>query len=163
MPDNPTPVSISDLPVALSASGVNLVGDNNGTTKQVPVALLADEITPADIGAVPTIRQVNGKALSSDITLTGADVAVPSGTLTLSLSWNGSGPYTQTVTVTGATVTSNSLISLQPTAAQLASLIADGVVALSIENNTGVLTAYALGAAPTTAMTIACTITEVET
>ena len=46
MPDNPTPVNISDLPVAQSANGVRLVGDDSGTTKQVPVSLLADEISP---------------------------------------------------------------------------------------------------------------------
>ena len=165
MPDNPTPVNISDLPVALSANGVNLVGDDNGTTKQVPVNLLADEIAPADIGAVPSTRKVNGKALSADISLSASDVgaqaAIDGGTIDLSLSWNGSGPYTQTITVTGAIVTSNSMISLLPTATQLASLIADGVTALTIENNVGTLTAYALGAAPTSAMTIACTVTEV--
>ena len=38
----------------------------------------ADPITPADIGAVPTTRTVNSKALSSNITLAASDVgAVP--------------------------------------------------------------------------------------
>lgn len=85
----------------------------------------------------------------------------PYGSITFSLSWSGSGPYTQTVTVTDATVTENSQISLQPTAAQLAQLISDGVQAITIENNAGTLTAYTLGATPSTAMTIACTVIEV--
>lgn len=85
----------------------------------------------------------------------------PYKTITFSQSWSGSGPYTQTVTVTGATVTSNSSISLKPTAAQIAQLIADGVKAITIENNAGTLTAYALGKTPSTAMTIACTVIEV--
>mgnify|MGYP003291582146 CR=1 FL=1 len=85
-----------------------------------------------------------------------------SGSVTLSLSWSGSGPYTQAVTVTGATVTENSEVSLRPTPAQIESLITDGVSALVIENNDGTLTAYALGAAPSAAMTVACTVTEVE-
>lgn len=85
----------------------------------------------------------------------------PYKTITFSQSWSGSGPYTQTVTVTGATVTSNSSISLQPTADQIAQLISDGVQAITIENNAGTLTAYALGTAPSTAMTIACTVIEV--
>jgi hypothetical protein len=33
-----------------------------------------DVLTPANIGAVPTTRKVNNKALSGDITLTAADV-----------------------------------------------------------------------------------------
>ena len=149
----------------------------------------AEAAAQAVSGMAPKSTEVNGHALSGDITVAAEDVpydptnsglsatdvqaaidelaagsdgaTVDGGTITLSLSWNGSGPYTQTVTVTGATATGNSLISLQPTAAQLASLIADGVTAITIENNAGTLTAYALGATPSTAMTLACTVTEV--
>lgn len=88
---------------------------------------------------------------------------VTSGTISFDLNWNGPGPYTQTVTVTGATITSNSMISLQPTATQLDYLISDGVTALTIENNNGTLTAYALGSIPTHAMTVPCMVTEVAT
>lgn len=77
----------------------------------------------------------------------------------LSTTWAGAGPYTQTVTVSGATA--NSKIDLQPTAAQLQQLIDDGVQALYISNDNGTLTAYALGAAPTEALTLQCTLTEV--
>lgn len=90
-----------------------------------------------------------------------AESRAKSGSVTLSLSWSGSGPYTQEVTVTGAAVTENSEVSLRPTAAQVASLIADGVTAILIENSAGTLTAYALGEAPSAAMTFACTVTEV--
>lgn len=112
------------------------------------------------LGNVDNVLQysASNKPTPADL---GAQTAIDSGTLTLSLSWSGSGPYTQTVTVTGAVVTANSMITFQPTAAQLAQLISDGVQAITIENNAGVLTAYALGAAPTTSMTIACTVTEV--
>lgn len=83
------------------------------------------------------------------------------GTIALSATWSGSGPYTQTVAVTGVAVTANSKIDLQPTPAQLAALAEDGVTALVVENNAGTLTACALGAAASAAMTIQCTVTEV--
>lgn len=81
--------------------------------------------------------------------------------VTLSASWSGSGPYTQTVTVSGYTVTANSKVDLQPDATTIAQLITDGVSALYIVNNNGTLTAYAVGTAPTAALTVQATITEV--
>lgn len=85
------------------------------------------------------------------------------GTITLSATWSGSGPYTQAVTVTGATVTANSRVDVQPGAAALAQLADDGVAALWVENNNGTLTAYAMGSAPSATMTVQCTVTEVAT
>lgn len=158
---------ISALPAVTSASDSDvLAGVQSSTTKKFSLSVIAawikGWITKSDVGLsnVANVLQysASNKPTPTDL---GAQTAIDGGTISLSLSWSGSDPYTQTVTVTGATVTSNSLISLQPTVAQLASLIADGVVALSIENNAETLTAYALGAAPTTAMSIACTVTEV--
>lgn len=83
------------------------------------------------------------------------------GSITLSDTWTGSeSPYSQTVTVTGATITANSRVDLQPTAAQIESLISDGVTGLVIENDNGTLTAYAVGAATTAEMTVQCTVEE---
>ena len=65
------------------------------------------------------------------------------------------------MTVSGAAVTASSRVDLQPTAAQIAALISDGVTGLVIGNHNGTLTAYAVGAAPSAAMTIQCTVTEV--
>ena len=85
------------------------------------------------------------------------------GSVTTTASWtdSGSGYYTQSVTISGATA--NSKIDLQPSAAVLIQLISDGVSALYVENNSGTLTMYAVGAAPTTEMTIQVTLTEVRT
>ena len=87
--------------------------------------------------------------------------ATHTGTISLTTTWTGQGPYTQTVTVSGARVSDHSKVDLQLTAAQIATLMADGVTALTIENNYSTLTVYALGAAPTTAMTIQCSVVEV--
>lgn len=95
-------------------------------------------------------------------TMIGAKADPPEvGSISFSASWTGSAsPYTQTVTVTGATVTANSKVDIQLTAAQIESLISDGVTGLIIENNNGVLTAYAVGAVPSASMTVQCTIVE---
>lgn len=59
--------------------------------------------TASDVGAVPTSRTVNGKALSSNITLTAADVnaASPPTSTTVTLTTSGWSSNTQTVTVFG--------------------------------------------------------------
>lgn len=82
-------------------------------------------------------------------------------TIVTTTTWSGAGPYSQTVTPTTFTVSSNSKVDIQPNATVLSQLMTDGVTALYIENNNGTLTLYALGAAPTTAMTLQVTITEV--
>lgn len=82
-------------------------------------------------------------------------------TIALATSWTGNGPYTQVVTLTSGTPTENSKIDLQPDATAIAQLAEDGVQALYIANNNGTLTAYAIGAAPTTALTLQVTVTEV--
>ena len=75
-------------------------------------------------------------------------------------SWSGSDPYTQTVTISGATITSNTKVDIQPDATALAQLISDGISALYIVNNSGVLTLYAIGAATTADITVQVTYYE---
>ena len=73
-------------------------------------------------------------------------------------SWTGSGPYTQTVTVENADA--NSKVDIQADATIIQKLIDAGTTALYIVNNDGVFNAVAVGAAPTEALTIQCTITK---
>ena len=81
-------------------------------------------------------------------------------TITLSTDWTGdASPYTQTVTISG--ITANSKVDLQPDATVIANMADNGVVALYIANNNGVLTANAVGEKPTVELTIQATITEV--
>ena len=183
MPDTEG-VKISLLPsVTTPADADVLAGVQGNTTKKFSLSALKTfffgALTPASIGAVPDSRTINGQALSSNISLDAEDVgaraddwmptasdvgaAEPTqiGSISLSASWSGAGPYSQTVTVTGATVTANSKVDIQLTAAQIASLINDNVTGLVIENNAGTLTAWAVGASPS-AMTVQVTVTEVE-
>lgn len=74
------------------------------------------------------------------------------GTVTLSTNWTGNGPYTQVIEIPGTTQYSK--YDLQPGAAVMEEMINDGVIAIWIENNNGVLTAYALGAPPSSALTV---------
>ena len=92
------------------------------------------------------------------------DVAVqPSivpGSLSLTESWEDHETYfTQALSFEG--VPANGKVDLQPDYATINQLIEDGVTSLYVVNTDGVLTAYATGAAPTAALTIQCTITEV--
>ena len=110
-------------------------------------------------GSSPAISAANLQALSD----TTEKNQVMLGSVTLPVSgWQQylNMYYMQTVTVTGATVTANSKVDLQPSAYQTAALIEGGVQALLVENNAGVLTAYAFGAAPDSTFTIQCTVTE---
>lgn len=83
------------------------------------------------------------------------------GSLSLTESWEDHGTYfTQALTFEG--MPANGKVDLQPDYATINQLIDDGVTSLYVVNTDGVLTAYATGAAPTAALTIQCTITEVQ-
>ena len=75
-------------------------------------------------------------------------------------SWSGAGPYTQTITITGATITSNTKVDIQPDAAAIAQFIEDGTQALYVLNNSGTLTLYAVGEATTQDVTVQVTYYE---
>lgn len=91
----------------------------------------------------------------------GGDSGKPKiGSISVGTTWSGAGPYTQTVTVSGASVTSKSIVNIQPTAANLSQMVADGVSALYVENNGGTLTLIAVGGQTQTAMTVQCTVEE---
>lgn len=133
--------------LALSAGAVTSVFGRSGA-----VIAQAGDYTPQMVGARPDTWTPTPAEIGA------ATVAVYTATLTAA-GWSQTAPYTQTVSIEG--VTAASKVDLQPTPEQLTQMITDGVTALQIANNNGTLTAYALGATPTTEMVLQCTVTEV--
>lgn len=88
----------------------------------------------------------------------GSSTFIPSfgtvASVSLGTTWSGNDPYASTVTVTGYTVTDKTMVSILPSTAALTQMLADGTSNIYITNNNGTLTATALGAAPTQAMTL---------
>lgn len=118
-----------------------------------------DEKAEIDDAATSSTTTWSSTKISSEIAK--KDVRVATVTL-VAANWTGSDPYTQTVTLSsGATITANTKVDLQPNAAAIAQLVSDGVSAVYIDNTNGVLTAYAIGAATTANLTIYCTYYEV--
>lgn len=119
-----------------------LKGDGTGNitaAEEAEVELV--EITPELIGAAAKPKVLN-------ITLPTA-------------SWAGSGPYTQTVTITGGTA--NTKVDLQGDSTVIALMISDGCSGLYISNTDGVFTAYAINNKPTVNLTVQVTLTEITT
>lgn len=79
--------------------------------------------------------------------------------IVLGTGWEGNGPYHQLVNIPAAS--EKSKISIQLTDEQLDLLEADNVWSLRIDNDNGVLTAFARGGVPSSAMTLQCSIQDV--
>lgn len=71
---------------------------------------------------------------------------------------NGESPFFQTVEVAG--ISESSMVELQPDKEQTAALCSSGT-ALYMENDGGVVTAYAIGAKPDADLTLQVVLTEV--
>ncbi|MBQ7465537.1 MAG: hypothetical protein IJS55_03330 [Oscillospiraceae bacterium] len=158
-----TPYSLSALAETMiagcavySASNTYAVGDrvryNYGVYECITAITTAEPWTAAHWRLLDSLQeQMDGK-----------QPVVQLGNVVFGTTWSeSSGVYTQSVTVTGATVTANSKIDLQLFALQRQVMQGWGVTALWVENNSGTLTAYALGAQPQEGGTIQCTVTEV--
>ena len=94
----------------------------------------------------------------------GSDQSQSGGTtmsVTFSGNWTGNDPYTQPVTVTGYTVTANTRADIMADDAVIDQMLNDGVDTIYIENDNGVLTAYAVGGKPSTVYNLTVVLTEV--
>ena len=86
--------------------------------------------------------------------LSGSSFTVSKITVQLSTSWTAAGTNIYTQNISLANVTANTQVDLNPGAAAILQMVSDGTYAIYVENNNGTLTAYAVGSAPTAALTI---------
>ena len=122
----------------------------------------ADTSRQAKITASGLLKGDGAGGVSSAVK--GTDYSGPTAKLSLTLaaaSWTGSAsPYTQGVTITGGTATSQADIQADATAIQ--QMLDDGTNAIYIANNNGTFTAYAVGEKPTADLSIQVTVYEVK-
>lgn len=139
---------------------------NVDNVRQAPYTHVSDKANPhgvtkaqVGLGNVDNTSDINKPVSTAQQAAINA-CKVKKNTLSLpTASWTGSGPYTQTVTITGITV--NSKVDIQMDATALGVLIDSGTSAIWIENNNGTLTAKALGEKPNANLSVQVTITEV--
>ena len=130
---------VGDTPVSEQIADANMiyVGPDRPTDPNIKVWInTAEEGT----GIVPVMPRVSTINLSTS-------------------AWTGSSaPYSQVVTIN--TVTSATKVELNPTVAQIVSLQREDI-ALTAENNNGVVTVYSFGGKPSSDMTMQVTLQEV--
>ena len=165
--------------VVLSADDVGAVPTErevNGHALSSDVTLDADDIQTDDPDAsvqdaLDTINDALD-ALSADGSVTLSKLAqevkkkftVYRASLTIPYSaWSSSGSYyTQTITITDATITNDTKVDIQPSTTVINQLLADGVNAMYIYNNNGSLIVYAIGASPTADLSVQVTYYETQ-
>lgn len=132
---------------------LNLIDDLDDTK--------ADKVANATEGNLPSFDS-SGNLVDSGIPK--AKTALKPRKVTISMtaaSWTGSAsPYTQGVTITGGTATSQADIQADATAIQ--QMLDDGTNAIYIANNNGTFTAYAVGEKPTADLIVQVTVYEVK-
>lgn len=127
-------------------------------SKEVAGATVGDTVLVAWWGSMSNAR-VYYFAKGYDGGAGGGDAVIASITFPAAWTDSGNGYYTAAPTIDGATLSAESKIDLQITAAQFLALQADGVENLYVENDNAALTAYAVGGYPSASITLQCTIT----
>ena len=84
-------------------------------------------------------------------------------TITLSANWAGdTSPFTQPVTIAGYTVTNKTKVDLTADQTTIDAMKVQGIGSIYIVNNNAVLTAYADGYKPSTALTVQASVYEIK-
>lgn len=145
-----------DFQVWNGTNGIGSVISVNGQTGVVTLAA-------ADVGAVPTTREVNGHALSSDVTVEADDIPTDSVgvsvqsalnsratvslfTASIGTTWTGAdAPFSQTVSISGIKATDSPVVDLVPssTYATAETQLEDWGKIFNIESGANQITVYA--------------------
>ena len=128
---NATQAALNDKQSKITANGI-LKGDGTGTITAAETEVQLVELTADSIGASPKSRILN--------------IILPTA------SWTGSGPYTQTVTISGGTANTKVDIMFNDTVYQ--QMVDDQVGYLAIANNSGTFTATASVGKPSADLSI---------
>lgn len=138
--------------VKLDAEDVHALPDDT------PIPEPSDAL-PQDLGeATPGVSDEYARA-DHVHNMSGSSSEIASITFPAAWTDSGNGYYTSAPTIDGVTLSAESKIDLQITAAQFLTLQADGVENLYVENDNAALTAYSVGGYPSAAVTLQCTIT----
>ena len=139
--------------------GLNDIPDNSINSAKIANGAITNEKLSSDL--IVPIRKGGTGAITAAAALTnlGAQSKIRVSSVSLpTASWTGSGPWSQIITIPGTTA--NSKIDINPDTAVLTIAINEWF-SLTIENNDGTITAYAVGAKPSQDLTIQVSITEV--
>lgn len=130
---------------------------NSGTTVE---AAINSKPSINDSSATSSSVWSGGK-VQTELSTVSTNAKPKIATTTLSDTWSGTGPYTQTITITGQTITANTKVDIQPNSTLLTNMMNNGVYSIYIQNNNGTLTAYAIGGKTTTSLSVQVSLTEV--
>lgn len=151
--------ALADVPSHIGNTAIHVTqADKNNWNTQVSTHN-ASGTAHSDIRTLVSTAQNTANGAASAAANAQQKIAKTSVALVASDWIESEGNFTQAVIISGAGA--NSKIDLQPDAATIAALIEAGTLGLYIQNNNGAFTAYAIAAAPTTALTVQATITEV--
>lgn len=145
--------------------GVDGQGAVNSVNSVRPDANGNVNLTPSNIGAQEKINtsgilKYDGNSVSSAVP--SVDYAVPVSLISIVLfsdMWDGDGPYTQEVVISG--ITERSKVDLQANQNAILSMMEQKITAIFIENESGNLTAVAIGEKPTSDLMLQATVVEV--
>ena len=163
---------ISNLTTATKTSIVGAINEHDGeigdltslTTTEDNTLVGAINELDSDVGDLSDLDTTDKDSVVDAINEVKETCEKTSGvkvSISLSSTWSGSGPYTQTVTVYGYTVTAKTIVDLMTDTSIVEQLKPYGVEQIYVSNDNTTLTAYAIGGKPSTSVTVNAILSEV--